>query len=77
MSTCKVDSKKRIVLPSGEPGEVYAVRRQDGEHLLLVRLTPPKRAPRLDKQACLDALEVSPLHPRMKWEQLRQLTRES
>ncbi len=76
MSTTKVDAKKRIVLPSGRPGDVYDVQRQDGGRLLLVRLEQPKQPKRLSKKACLEAMRKAPLRPRMKWEQLRRLTRE-
>ena len=76
MSTTKVDAKKRIVLPSGRPGEVYDVQRQDEGRLLLVRLEQPRQAKRMSKKACLEAMRKAPLRLGMKWEQLRQLTRE-
>jgi hypothetical protein len=38
MSTAKVDAKKRIVLPSGKPGEVYDVQQQADGRVMLVRL---------------------------------------
>ena len=31
---------------------------------------------RISKRACLEAMRKAPLRPKMKWEQLRQLTRE-
>ena len=76
MSTSTVDAKKRIVLPSGRPGDVYDVQRQDEGRLLLVRLERPDRSERMSKKACLEAMRKAPLRPKMKWEQLRQLTRE-
>lgn len=76
MKTSKVDSKKRIVLPSGRPGDIYEVQRQDEDRLLLVRLAQPSRAVRLTKQASLEAMGKAPLRPRMSWEELRSLTRE-
>ena len=76
MSITKVDAKKRIVLPSGRPGDVYDVQRQDEGHLLLVRLQQPEQLKPMSKKACLEAMRKAPLRPRMKWEQLRQLTRE-
>ena len=76
MSTATVDSKKRVVLPSGRPGDVYDVQQQDDGHVLLVRLEPAKRHIRISRRACLDAMRKSPLQPRMTWDELRKLTRE-
>ena len=76
MSTSTVDSKKRIVLPSGKPGDVYEVQRQDEERLLLVRLARPERSQGMSKKACLAAMGRAPLRPTMKWEQLREITRD-
>jgi hypothetical protein len=76
MSTSTVDAKKRIVLPSGRPGDVYDVQQQDEAHVMLVRLERPARTERTSKRACLEAMREAPLHPSMKWEQLRGLTRE-
>jgi hypothetical protein len=76
MSTATVDAKKRIVLAPGKPGEVYDVQSQKEGRLLLVRLERPEPPERLSKRACLEAMRRAPLRPRLKWEQLRQLTRE-
>lgn len=76
MSAYTVDAKKRIVLPSGRQGDVYDIQRQDESHLLLVRLERPAGSHRMSKKACLEAMRQAPLRPEMKWEQLRQLTRE-
>lgn len=76
MSTCIVDSKKRIVLPSGRPGEVFDIRRQDEQHFLLVRLQRPEPPKGITRKACLRAMRKAPLRPRMRWEELRRLTRE-
>lgn len=76
MSTAKVDSKKRIVLPGGQPGEVYEVQEQDSGRILLVRLERPEPAAPMSKRACLEAIEKAPLHPAMPWEALRRITRE-
>ena len=35
MSTSRVDSKKRVLVPSCKPGEVYDVQRQSEGRLLL------------------------------------------
>ena len=76
ISTSRVDSKKRVVVPSGKPGEVYDVQRQSEGRLLLVRLKRPERGEPMSKKGCLAAMRKAPLRPRMGWEQLRQITRE-
>ncbi len=76
MSTSRVDSKRRIVLPNGTPGDVFDVQQQAEGRILLVRLERPKPAARMDKQACLEAMQKAPLRVKMTWEELRQLTRE-
>ena len=75
MSTSKVDSKKRLVLPDGQPGDVFDIQRQAEGCYLLVRLEKPERSIRLNRETCLDAMSESPLQPTMTWEELRDLTR--
>jgi len=76
MSTSTVDTKKRIVLPGGRPGDVFDIRQQAEGRLLLVRLEKPERTERMSKAACVKAMRKAPLRPTMPWEKLRQLTRE-
>lgn len=76
MSTAKVDSKKRILLPNGKPGDIFEIQQQAEGCLLLVRLEKPEPAERMSRKACIEAMQKSPLHPTIPWEQLRQLTRE-
>lgn len=76
MSAVKVDSKRRIVLPGGCPGEVYDVQRMDDGQLLVVRLEKPEPALRRDRESCLTAMEANPLQPAMGWEALKKLTRD-
>jgi len=76
MSTSKVDTKKRIVLPSGSPGDVFDIQQQGEGRYLLVRLEKPERPDRLSKAACLKAMEEAPLRPTMSWDELKALTRE-
>ncbi len=76
MSTSKMDSKKRIVLPGGQPGDVFDIQQQDNGRYLLVRLERPESREHMSREACLDAIDAAPLRPAMSWEQLRQLTRE-
>jgi hypothetical protein len=76
MSTSKVDSKKRIVLPNGNPGDVFEIQQQAEGRLLLVRLERPEPAERMSRKDCMEAMQNAPLRPTIPWEQLRQLTRE-
>ncbi len=76
MSNSTVDSKKRIVLPGGRPGDVFDIKRQAEGRFLLVRLEKPETAQRMSKRECLEAMDKAPLRPTMSWEELRELTRE-
>ena len=76
MSISIVDAKKRIVLPGGRPGDVFYIQQQAEGRLLLVRLEKPERTKRMGKGACLKAMRQAPLRPTMRWEKLRDLTRE-
>ena len=76
MSTSKVDTKKRIVLPGGRPGDVFDIQQQMEGRFLLIRLEKPERSERMSKKACLEAMRKAPLRPTLTWEKLRELTRE-
>jgi hypothetical protein len=76
MSISIVDSKKRIVLQNGRPGDVFDIQQQADGRFLLVRLEKQERAARMTKRACKEAMRKAPLRPTMKWEKLRGLTRE-
>lgn len=76
MSTAKVDSKKRIVLPDGRPGDVFDIQHQQEGRLLLVRLEKPERGGKMNRAQCLKAMREAPLRPTMTWDELRDLTRE-
>jgi len=75
--TTKADKKKRVVLPSARPGDVYEIQKQGEGRYLLVRLARPQPEVRMSREACLQAITSNPLRPTMEWEQLRSLTRES
>lgn len=75
MSTYTVDSKKRILLPSGRPGDVFDVQQQAEGRVLLVRLEKPVHSKRMSKKECIAAMRKAPLRPKMPWEKLRELTR--
>ena len=76
MSICKVDTKKRIVLPSGRPGDVFDIQQQAEGRFLLIRLEKPERSEKMSKKACMEAMRKAPLRPAMPWEKLREMTRE-
>lgn len=76
MSTSTVDSKKRIVLPGGRPGDVFDVQQEQDGRYVLVRLEKPEAPARMSRKACMAAMRAAPLRPAMTWEELRKLTRE-
>ena len=76
MSIYKVDTKKRIVLPGGRPGDVFDIQQQTEGRFLLIRLEKPERSEHMSKKACLEAMRKAPLRPTLTWEKLRELTRE-
>jgi hypothetical protein len=77
MSVSIVDSKKRIVLQSGQPGDVFEIQQQADGRFLLIRLEKPQRAVRrMTKKASMEAMRRAPLRSTMTWDKLRRLTRE-
>jgi hypothetical protein len=74
--TTTADSKRRVVLPSARPGDVFDVQTQGEGHFTLVRLARPEPKPRLTRTECLRAIAAAPLSPTMDWAALRELTRE-
>jgi len=75
MGTSKVDSKKRIVLPTGRPGDVFDIQQQAEGRFLLIRLEKPERPEQMSKRECLEAMNRAPLRPTMSWEELKDRTR--
>jgi hypothetical protein len=76
LKTAVTDQKRRIVLPGAAPGEVYAVRDLGGGRLELCLMQPAPRAKRRRAEV-KKALDAFALTPRMNWQALRRLTRES
>jgi hypothetical protein len=74
--TTRADSKKRVVLPTAKPGDVFDIQGEGEGRFLLVRLAPPKSKARMNRTQCLRAIGVAPLRPKMEWETLRAITRE-
>jgi hypothetical protein len=75
MSTYTVDTKKRILLPGGRPGDVFDIQQQAEGRFLLIRLEKPERSEHMSKKACMEAMRKAPLRLTMTWEKLRDLTR--
>jgi hypothetical protein len=76
MSTYTVDTKKRILLPGGRPGDVFDIQQQAEGRFLLIRLEKPERSEHMSKKACMEAMRKAPLRLTMTWEKLHDLTRE-
>lgn len=74
--TTTADAKKRIVLPTARPGDVFDIQRFGESQFMLVRLVRPEPKARLTRTQCLRAIASRPLRLKMDWEKLRGLTRE-
>ena len=75
MKAVRVDMKRRVVIPGARPGDIFDVQRQSDERLVLVRLHRAKEASGMSREACLEAMDRSPLNMALSWEQLRRITR--
>ena len=75
MKAVRADPKRRVVIPGARLGDIFDVQRQGEERFVLVRLHRFPVAPRMSREACLDAMSRSPLNPTLSWEQLRRITR--
>ncbi len=74
--TTVIDSERRIVLPTGNPGDKFDVRRlEDGSIVLMPVLFSAKQT-RWTRSRCIQEIDQSPLLPRMDWETLRAVTRD-
>jgi len=69
-------SKKRIVLPDVQPGDVYDVQRRPDGAYVLVKLRRPEPRTRLSKEECLAAMAARPIEMSMSWQELASQTRE-
>ena len=75
MKVATVDTKRRLVLPNAKPGETYVVREIASGYYELAKVIPA--LPPKPTAEEMDALCASaPLTPKMRWEDLRSLTRE-
>ena len=75
MKICRLDSKKRLVLPDGKPGDWMVVEEAEAGTYILKRMEIPKPR-RKSVAATRSAVTKAPLRMRMDWEELRKLTRE-
>ena len=71
------DKKKRVVIPAARPGDIYDVQQLGEGRVLLVRLVRPQPKARMTRAECLRAMATAPLRPKIEWNKLRQLTRET
>jgi bifunctional DNA-binding transcriptional regulator/antitoxin component of YhaV-PrlF toxin-antitoxin module len=76
MAISRVDTKRRVVLPTAEPGDIFDIQSQGEGRLLLVRLEPPKLETGMTKERSLAAIAAAPLRSRMSWDSLKALIRE-
>jgi hypothetical protein len=76
MPITTADNKKQVVIPTARPGDVFEIRQQSGERVVLVRLVKPEPKPRLSRAEALRAIASRPLCPKMNWSELRRITRE-
>lgn len=77
MATATADAKRRVLLPSVNPGDVFEIQSQGEGRLLLVRLEASKTEPKMSLERCLEVIATNPLRPKMPWEALKAMTRES
>ncbi|MGC9452240.1 MAG: hypothetical protein ACP5I4_12430 [Oceanipulchritudo sp.] len=75
MKVCRVDSKKRVVLPGGKPGDYMLVEETEAGTYTLKRMEMPRARPK-SAAAVRKVLTERPLKMRMDWDALRKLTRE-
>jgi hypothetical protein len=70
------DAKKRVVVATARPGDVFEIQSEGEGRLLLVRLEAPKPAPKMSQARCLKAIAAAPLRTTMSWGSLKAMTRE-
>jgi hypothetical protein len=73
--TLTADSKKRVVLPGAAPGDVFACEGKGSEFVLrrVHRAAPQKKR---TKAEVLKAIRNWKSVPKIRWEELRKMTRE-
>jgi len=74
--TSTADSKKRIVLPTARPGDVFDICRLDESRFMILRLERPEPADRPTREQAVKAISAAPLRMKMDWDALKKMTRE-
>jgi hypothetical protein len=74
--TIRADSKKRVVVPDAQPGDVFAYEDRGNGHFHLVRLNLPAAPKKKTRTQVRKALTNSKLKFDLSWDELRKLTRE-
>ena len=73
--TLTADSKKRVVLPGAAPGDVFTCEKKGLEFILrCVHRAAPQKKP--TKAAVVKAIRGWKSVPKVRWEELRKMTRE-
>jgi len=76
MATARADAKRRVVIPTAHPGDIFDIQSQGEGSLLLVRLQGPPAYPKKSREECLAAIARNPLRLRLSWDELQRITRE-
>ena len=74
--TLTADSKKRVVLPGAAPGDVFACK-QRGPELILRRVHRAAPQKKRTRAHVLRAIRNWKSVPNIRWEELRNITREA
>jgi hypothetical protein len=75
--TSTVGSKKRIVVPSARPGDVFDVQRAGEGRFVLLRLGRPEPPPmRPTRAQVVKAMRENPIRMKADWPALRKMTRD-
>ena len=73
--TLTADSKKRVVLPGAAPGDVFTCE-QNGHEMVLRRVHRAAAQKKKTKAQVLKAIRNWKSVPKIRWEELRKMTRE-
>ena len=76
MATARADARKRVVIPTAHPGDIFDIQCQGDGRLLLVRLQGPPSRSRKSREERMAAIARNPIRLRLSWDEVRRLTRE-
>jgi hypothetical protein len=74
--TIKADSRKRVVVPNAQPGDVFVYEDQGNRHFHLTRLKVPKPPKKMTRAQVEKAITNSKLKFDLTWDEMRKWTRE-